>query len=198
MQLWTLRRKCVHACVLCGSLCGFVGVEGKQWQPLLQSHGYLELTWHFSCVFFRIIISQRPDIYLRSHRGASHSSQGQIFHDYFFQFFPRFPWETKSRFCQRAAIFVPMPDSELYSKPSATTQLFICHFLLPACVWDFTGTGALMWWRAPWAAWWRMGWRRTSNQTISAVPGANVRELREYILLSSSLFHISSDSSLCF
>lgn len=87
MQLVDITKE-VCACVCpCGSLCGFVGVEGKQWQPLLQSHGYLELTWHFSCAFFRIIISQRPDIYLRPHRGASHWSQGQIFHDFFFSSF---------------------------------------------------------------------------------------------------------------
>lgn len=42
-----------------------------------------------------------------------------------------------------------------------------------------------MWWHALLAVWWRTGWRRTSNQTISAVPGANVLELREYLLLSS-------------
>lgn len=181
-------------------MCVFVWVcwcGGKQWQPLLQSHSYLELIWHCSCVLFRIIISQRSDTYLQPHSGASQSTKDQIFDGYFSNSFLVLhgnKGQSLNWVCKRAAMCQRLTLNFTVNCWSSHSYLFVISFCLLVCG-DFIGTGVLMWWRAPWAVWWRMGWRRTSNQTINAVPGANVRELREYLLLSSSVLHISSDSS---
>lgn len=124
---------------MCVSLCGFVGVEGNNGSHCC-NHSYLELIWHCSCVLFRIIISQRSDTYLKPHSGASQSTKDQIFDGYFSNSFLVLhgnKGQSLNWVCKRAAMSVPTPDSKLYSKLLVITQLFICHFLLPACVWGF-------------------------------------------------------------
>lgn len=177
---------------LCVCLCAFVWVG---WCGLVEAHNGSHC-WNPAAILNRSDIrisgqflsnveqnnnqSTAWDIDLKTHWSLTSTSYRIC--DYYFSKSFLFSPQNKGQqlcvhyLCKRTAMFVSTPDyNKLTVKLADADELFICHFPF-ACLCDFTGTGVLMWWHALLAVWWRMGWRRTSSQTISAVPGASVLE----------------------